>query len=56
MTGTMHRGAPVLRPDRFACPTVLVVDSHDSAREALCEMLRDWGCSVLPVRNGLEGL
>jgi two-component system, cell cycle response regulator DivK len=37
-------------------PTVLVVDSYDSSREALCELLQEWGCSVLQVRNGVEGL
>lgn len=41
---------------RAAVPTVLVIDSYDSSREALSELLQEWGCTVLQVRNGVDGL
>lgn len=35
--------------------TLLLVDSHDSARRALAALLRECGYSVLEAHNGMEG-
>lgn len=51
--GTLHRTGRIHQPHR---PTVLIVDSCDTYRQALANLLRECGCSVEQAVSGMEGL